>query len=232
MSSPHHPKVTLRDKLSRYFRNRRTADLKAIILDSANESGAVRLLDLGGRFEFWQRVGIEFLIDNRIEITLLNLTDSELGSAQAKSAPIRFAVGDACRTEFADQSFDIVMSNSVIEHLFTWENMQAFAAETRRVGKAYYVQTPNFWFPIDPHYFKMPFFHWFPRPTRAWLLRTFPLTAVGRIEGVVRSFEMVDAARLLCRTQMAVLFPDAELQRERFMGIFVKSWIAKRPRKP
>ena len=66
--------------------------------------------------------------------------------------------GDATNlSNFKDNQFDIVFSNSLIEHLYTYENMKLMANETMRVGKKFFVQTPNKYFPIEPHYF----FHFF-----------------------------------------------------------------------
>jgi len=103
--------------------------------------------------------------------------------------------------------------------------MKSFAAETRRVGRNYYVQTPYFWFPFDPHYYRMPMFHWFPRPVRARLLNSLPLATIGRIEGVDLAFDVVDRARLLDGRQFRFLFPDAKVSFERFGGL-AKSMVA------
>ena len=76
--------------------------------------------------------------------------------------------------EFGDASFDIAFSNSVIEHLSTFENQARMAAEVRRVARAYWVQTPNFWFPIEPH-FLVPAWHWLP----GWLMAVLAVCTVA-----------------------------------------------------
>jgi len=135
-------------------------------------------------------------------------------------------VGDACDlSSFADRSFDLVHSNSVIEHVGNWSRMKAFANEARRVGRYYYVQTPYFWFPIDPTNYRSPLIHWLPRPWQARLLNTFPLTHVGRIETLDSAFEVLDSTQLIDARQFAIAFPDAQIVRERVLGL-TKSLIA------
>jgi SAM-dependent methyltransferase len=214
------------DRISQWFRDKRARHLKELLLKAKIPGQPLRVIDLGGRYSFWQAIGLDFLRDNAIEITILNLSHDETGRPPESESLVQLAIGNACSLDMEDGAFDAVVSNSVIEHLGTWQNMIDFAATVRRLGKVYYCQTPNFWFPVDPHYFKMPLFHFFPRPARAWLLRTFPIATVGRIPDVVSSFHVVDAARLLSRTQMAALFPSATLRAERVLGLFVKSYTA------
>ncbi|MES2253737.1 MAG: methyltransferase domain-containing protein [Pseudomonadota bacterium] len=216
--------MTLRQKLSNYFRAKRSGVLRGVI-EKLSHDGPIKILDLGGRAAYWEQIGLDFIHQHNVSVTLLNLHATELSGHN--SGPFQTVVGDACRLEFADGTFDLVHSNSVIEHVETWGNMKAFAAETRRVGKHYFVQTPYFWFPIDPHYYGMPLFHWLPRPIKARLLRAFPLATSGRCEGVDKAFEVVDAARLLCGQQFQFLFPDAKHSYERIIGL-PKSMIAVR----
>ena len=216
----------LGERVSRYFRAGRSEFLRDYMKHHSAPGQGLRVLDLGGRYDFWERLGLEFLRSIGAKITILNLSPMEARYTDLHQDLFEYVVGDACNTGYEDDAFDLVVSNSVIEHLGTWDNMIAFSIEAARVGRAYYCQTPNFWFPIDPHFYRMPFFHFLPRPTRAWLLQRFPLATVGRIPGVVNSFRAVDSASLLTREQMKALFPSASLRPERFLGVFVKSYVA------
>jgi 2-polyprenyl-3-methyl-5-hydroxy-6-metoxy-1,4-benzoquinol methylase len=117
--------------------------------------------------------------------------------------------GDGTRLQYRDGEFPVVYSNSVIEHV-PKELQQAFADEIRRVGGRYFVQTPNRWFPIEPHY-QFPFFHFLPRRLQRSLNRRFTLgwQPKGHWEDIT----------LLSARQLRKLFPDAEIHRERLFGL-------------
>ena len=131
----------------------------------------VRILDVGGTENFWQQMG--FLTPeaaSSIQIVLLNLTAPQVSSSLVKSV-----AGDGCSMpQYSDGEFDIVFSNSVIEHVPDRAGQQRMAAEIRRVGRRYFVQTPNRYFPIEPH-FLFPGFQFLPVAARAALLRRFDL---------------------------------------------------------
>src|SRR3546814_49912 len=123
---------------------------------------------MGGTPEYWERVGLDFLRASNAHVTITNLHETELARGRRNVDLFDFAVGNACDLhQVPDRSFNIAHSNSVIEHVITWDNMKNFARETRRVAAWHYVQTPYFWFPVDPHFYKLPFYHWLPRPLRA-----------------------------------------------------------------
>jgi hypothetical protein len=124
----------------------------------------------------------------------------------------------------SDNSFDLVHSNSVVEHVGDWARMKAFAKEVRRLAPRYFVQTPNFWFPIEPH-FMCPFFHWLPEPTRVRLLLRAGLGHYRRAGSVDSAVTAVQGARLLNRRMMASLFPDAAIVTER-VALLPKSLMA------
>jgi hypothetical protein len=221
-----HPPGSMAQRLGLRFRSARDRLLRDVIERAHPGTGGMTILDLGGRQDYWRRVGFAFLADRGISVTLHNLSEAEFKAApDAPEGLFGFALGDGCRVEFPDGAFDLCHSNSVIEHVGLWGDMIDFARETRRVGRAYYVQTPSFWFPVDPHFWRVPMNHWLPRPMRAELMQALPLATAGRARDVVEAYRFVDSSLLLTRGQMRALFPEAELHAER-VALLAKSWTA------
>jgi hypothetical protein len=197
------------------------------LLKAAHSGGGpLRVLDVGGTANFWRPI-IPLLDGMDIKITVLNL---EPRSA-ADDEIFTYVVGDACALAYADRDFDVVVSNSVIEHVedaagvVTWRAQRQYASEVRRVGKSFYVQAPYFWFPVEPHYRSL-FFHWLPSPVQAWMLMRFDLRG-GRKSGSLHdAYERLNGhPRLPTFGDMAFLFPDARIERERF-ALLTKSLTA------
>jgi hypothetical protein len=206
--------------------------LRGLISQIAAENGSIRILDLGGTREYWHRVGLGFLNDVSAHVTVLNRVPSELTPECRDDRFFATVVGDACDlVQYGDGAFDLVHSNSVIEHVGNWSRMKKFAAETRRVGQNYYVQTPYYWFPIDPHYYRAPLIHWMPRPWQARILKSFPVAYCGRSGTLDAAYEILDTTQLIDRQQFGELFPDAVIASERILGL-TKSLLAIRRRKP
>jgi SAM-dependent methyltransferase len=122
--------------------------------------------------------------------------------------PGPFVRADATeRLPFGDGEFDLVYSSSVIEHV-PRARRAAFAAEIRRVGRGWFVQTPAYSFPVEPHSL-LPFAHWLPVGLR-W--RYWRVGAAGDWEEI----------ELLRRGEMQALFGPALPER---IGPLVKSWV-------
>lgn len=207
--------------LSRRFRARRFERVAAIVDQIIASKGRCRIVDLGGTRYYWE-IADGFLAERAVEITLVNPKE-----AAAPLGKFEFLDGDATDlSSLPDMSFDFVHSNSVIEHVGDWSKMAAMAANVRRLAPAYYVQTPNFWFPYEPH-FRALFIHWLPEQLRYRLVQRFALGFAGAKGGVAAAMERVQSARLLDAGQMRALFPDAEHFKERAAGL-AKSLIAVR----
>lgn len=178
----------------------------------------LRLLDVGGTNAFWENRGWHRRTD--VEVFTLNLVAEE-----QRHANITPLAGDARNlAQFGDRSLDVVFSNSVIEHLFTFEDQRQMAREIQRVGKAFWVQTPNYWFPMEPH-FHLVGWQWLPLPVRISILRRWACGWRGPCPDPVGARRLVEEIRLLTRKELRELFPRANIVAERFYGL-VKSWIA------
>lgn len=218
----------LEKSLSDRFRAARDVALRDLILaERARVTGTFRILDLGGRADYWGRIGFAFLEANDLEVVCINHTEAELYASQDKHPRLTARVGDARALELADHSFDLVHSNSVVEHVGSFADKRAFANEVRRLAPAYYVQTPYAWFPIDPHWPRFPAFHWLPLSFRQKLLRRYSLGWGGPCRDVDHAMHDLEGTVLLDWSMMATLFPDAKLRAERFFGL-AKSVIAER----
>jgi len=151
--------------------------------------------------------------DPQVTVTTLNLTP------EPGSSDIQQVEGDArSMTQFGDAEFDVVYSNSVIEHVGTRGDQAAMAREVRRVGRRYFVQTPNLWFPLEPH-FIFPGFQFLPLDWRVWLVQRRALGHIGRYPERGDAERVVRSIRLLAARDLHSLFPDATLHRERIFGI-------------
>jgi hypothetical protein len=202
-------------------RSRRFAAFAALV-DGLLEQreGSVRILDIGGTNSFWEQRG--WAGRDRVEVVLVNL---EAEPREHENIDPR--AGDATDlSEFADGSFDVVFSNSVIEHLQTRDNQAAMAAEVRRLAPVYWIQTPNFWFPVEPH-FLTPGWHYLPVAVRVALLRRRRWGWRGPLPEAAKAEEAVREIRLMRGSELTRMFPEATLQRER-IGPFVKSFVALR----
>lgn len=167
----------------------------------------IRVLDVGGTEAYW-RDKLP-LISQKLEITIANLPNFD-----ARSMP-----------QFADNSFDIVHSNSVIEHVGLWQDMRSMAGEVRRLAPRYFVQTPYYWFPIEPHT-RTPFFHWMPDSLKFRLAMAKPLGPFwGKCSSVDEAMSAAHSARILDRRMFSSLFPDARIESEKIFG-WTKSLMA------
>lgn len=202
---------TFGNSINQRFRAKRFAFFLSL-LEKLNQQQTISVLDIGGTESYWERMN--FTGHENIHITLLNLE-----ATTVKYKNFTSVAGDACNLhQYADKQFDIVFSNSVIEHLFTFQNQQKMAAEARRVGKNYYVQTPNYYFPLEPHWL-FPFFQFLPFSMRVFLTNNFTLGHHPKARNKEAAVKRVEEVKLLTVKQMKTLFPDGELYREKFFGL-------------
>lgn len=186
------------------------------------------VLDVGGEVHSW--------LDAEIRprhVTLMNPPrPAERAEDRIRSAGtgdwMTVVAGDACEPpdEIKEQRYDLVYSNSVIEHVGGHLRRRRCAHWVRALGDHHRVHANRF-FPIEPHFviagiqFAPPrlqvavLTHW--PYTRRWFQRLSWTDRLDRVMGI----------ELLSPTAFGSYFPDSELVRERVWGL-TKSLIAVR----
>ncbi len=181
----------------------------------------IKILDVGGTLEFWKNSGL-IDSDRDIQLTVLNMNPLEVSGEYLN---IKTFVGDARNMkDFADGEFDVIFSNSVIEHVGDYRDQDLMAREIVRIGKQYFIQTPNLYFPIEPH-FVFPLFQFFPRELKFWLVTHFKLGWYERVTDEKAAWELVNEVRLLSKDEFKSIFPNAAIYQEKVFGL-TKSFIA------
>ena len=183
-------------------------------------TAATRVLDVGGTPANWALLAV------RPQVTMLNLPRA----MESGDGGLTWIFADGLDLPFRDKSFDVVFSNSVIEHVGDPRRQEQFAREIARVGVRYFVQTPNRWFPVE-HHLLTPLIHFLPSRWQRrvverftvweWIARPRPDQRAFFLEHYLRDIRLLDSRA------MRRLFPGARIVRERFLGL-TKSLIAVR----
>jgi predicted SAM-dependent methyltransferase len=193
------------------FRAKRLKKFEKLFFRNFNSENPIHILDLGGTNYFWKDSRIPAI--KGLSITLLNL------HLEKTTHPnIRSMIGDATSlNEFEDKKFDLVFSNSVIEHLYTFESQKKMADEIQRVGNKYFIQTPNKYFPVEAHY-AVPFAQYLPKKLLLFILTKTKLSRLRRWDQR-EAQQYLDEIRLLNETEMKMLFPGSHILKEKVLGM-------------
>lgn len=180
------------------------------------------VLDIGGRANFW--VGLS---PQPRSVTVTNLP---FDAPQGDCPPhVRFVTWDTFGeppAELLDRRYHLVHCNSVIEHVGDAAARARFAASLNAFDTRLWIQTPNRYFPVEPHWM-FPFFQFLPRSWKVFITRHWPLAYGGTVTKD-EAGQRVDEVELITASELGRLFPRARLVRERFLGL-TKSLVAVRP---
>ncbi|WP_193791513.1 class I SAM-dependent methyltransferase [Notoacmeibacter marinus] len=218
VAQPTGPRDPYRDPTSLEYRFRRARfrHIQQMIEAILRERRQARIIDLGGTEQYWD-IGRDFLdaYRPRIHITLVNpevfpIRDESLFASMK---------GDATDAKLMeDETFDLAHSNSVIEHVGQMPDMERFAANMARLGQRYYMQTPNYWFPLEPH-FRVPCFQYLPQAVRVAMLQRMKLGFFRPLPDYDDARAVIEHHRLLSMRQVRTLFPDANFEYEWVYGL-------------
>jgi len=189
-----------------YFRKTRIAMMYELF--QWNES--TRVVDVGGSGEFWR-------VASELGFPMPRVTIVNVLPPAGDETKFQWVMADGGRLPFGDDIFDVAISNSVIEHVGGYAVQMAFGQEIQRVARNVFLQTPDYWCMIEPH-FLAPFVHWLPRH---WRAKVLPFTPWGLIARPDRDYveRMAAEIRLLDQPEMARIFSGCSIRRGRVLGL-------------
>lgn len=167
------------------------------------------VLDVGAEINPNGDRGLQ-LIDSyqwKSRLSAINLSSQHTDEIKRYYPEIDARVGDACNLPWPDKSFDVVYSNAVIEHVGNLDQQHKMAAEIMRVGKSWFVTTPNRWYPYEFH-MRLPFVTWLPGHGYLWAGRIMSYNHVKKkyVYGIKQEF-----LRLLTADELRRCFPNSRI---------------------
>lgn len=160
----------------------------------------VKVLDIGGTQEYWEMM--EYTDPNLIEVVLINIDE-----IQVSLPNFRAIKKNALELDINGFDCDIVFSHSLIEHV----DHERFAQLISDSKKPYFIQTPNKYFPIEPH-FLIPLFQFMPLWLKLYLTRNSSIK------------NEVETINLLSKGDLKRLFPNSKIFGGKIFGL-VQSFI-------
>jgi len=205
--------------ITQHFRQRRGQFLLANFPDIRE----LRICDLGGSQHFWEKLALDVPAPN---ITIYNISRDETQSVVASNASsISVQIYDGRRIPVPDKTFDLLVCNSVLEHV-PIEERATLCREMSRVSRAVFLQTPAWSFPVEPH-FLLPFVHWLPRRLGYWLAHFSPWRLLSRpSQETIRQYWW--GTQLLRFKELQELFPAASIATERALGLTKSYYVLQR----
>ena len=196
-------------KLSRISRTRKLRLFNKIMKPTEE----TKVLDVGAQVNSNSDKELQF-IDTypwKGNISAVNISEEHISNIKKCYPEIEAVVCDACKLPWPDKYFDIVYSNAVIEHVGDFERQKKMAAETMRVGKRWFVTTPNRWFPFEFH-MRLPFVTWLPGNG---YLRIGNVISYNHLKGKYTVGTKRNDLRLMSAEELKKCFPNSEIIKQR-----------------
>jgi len=204
---------TRQDSFVNRLRKKRFALLEKRIKLLVSQKETFKILDIGGDIAYWKNLGWQ---DQKCRIYLLNLYKIDIEEKDAGN--FQAVIGNALSLPFVPGEFDLVFSNSVIEHVGSVENQKKFAEQVTKLCDRYIIQTPSFWFPLEPHSL-IPFFQFIPHRVRALLIMAFNINYFPKARTYKEAVTVSRSTLMFTKKEFQKLFPGTEIHVERLFGI-------------
>lgn len=196
-------------KLSRISRTRKLRLFNKIMKPTEE----TKVLDVGAQVNPNSDKELQFIdaYPWKGNISAGNISEEHISNIKNCYPEIEAVVCDACKLPWPDKHFDVVYSNAVIEHVGDFERQKIMAAEIMRVGRRWFVTTPNRWFPFEFH-MRLPFITWLPGNG---YLRIGNLISYDHLKGKYTAGRKRSDLRLMSAGELRKCFPDSKIIKQR-----------------
>ena len=207
----------------------RRVKLFASYIDELHAKGAfsnkkIRILDIGGTVAFWEMNAAHLPVDKIELVEVVNLPPVNEEYREINGLKVQAYAGNALNAaSLRSSSYDIVHSNSVIEHVGNYSAQRVFADNVAKLARYHFIQTPCRLFPIEPHFY-FPFFLILPLSLRTFLHHNFHLGFMPREASWVQARINCEETRLMTRKELQGLFEGSTILAEKFLFL-KKSWM-------
>ncbi len=140
-------------------------------------------------------------------ISTINILEQHTSAIQQRFPEIDARTGDALCLPWPDKHFDIVYSNAVIEHVGDLDDQRKMASEIMRVGRRWFVTTPNRWYPFEFH-LRLPFVTWLPGQAYLTCAR---ILSYNHIQGRYVFGRRRSGIRLMTAGELRQCFPQSRV---------------------
>lgn len=214
--------------ISRQFRLNRFKLLNSIVSSIIEKDGRCTILDVGGTEDYWDING-GFIDSHRDRLKIYIINIDEFSGQKTHRSIFEYVTGDATKAHIYNSvAYDFIHSNSVIEHVGHWPDIRSMANCIEQSAKPFFLQTPNFWFPMEPH-FRTLFYHWSPETVRAEMLVKEARGFRAKCDNWHEAMAQVESVKLLTYSQLKILLPDARIVREHFLGLTKSFMVVRDP---
>ena len=172
-----------------------------------------KILDAGGEVESSSCKSCQFIdtFPHKENISVVNLSAVHVETIAKKYPEVDARVGDACNLPWPDDYFDTVYSNAVIEHVGDYERQKKMASEIIRVGRKWFVTTPNRWYPFEFH-MRLPFVTWLPFHG---YLKIGQIISYNHVKQKYTCGLKHDHLRLMTASELGMCFPGSRIIKQR-----------------
>jgi len=198
------------ERFSRISRRRKLE----LFFDSMKPTETEKVLDVGGEIQLSSEHDSYQLIDNypwKSNLSVINISSQHIQNIQKKYPESDAKVADACNLPWSDNYFDIVYSNAVIEHVGNFDKQKQMAFEIMRVGRKWFVSTPNRWYPFEFH-MRLPFVTWLPFQG---YLKVGSIICYNHVKKKYVFGLKQESLRLMTANELGECFPDSRIIKQR-----------------